>query len=303
MTASAGYAMAMVRIVCLALIGVSAIAFPASAQTATARIEVRRLDASTSVLMPSERSSNVIVWNGPDGVVIVDNMADTMAAELEQSLGMETIRRTRHVFNTHWHHNHVGGNALFAEHASVLAPARLRDRLMEDQRLVFLVDQTFPRLPPSAWPNTTFDDSVTVHINGAEVRAWYTPGHTDSDATIYLAGPNVLAMGDLYTSRGWILPDLDTGGSVLGIADALAHALDVAPDDAVVVPGHGALSTMTALRQYYKGLRATIQHVRAARARGLALAEIQRAETSGEVERFLGVNPNRMIEAIYRSIE
>ena len=90
---------------------------------------------------------------------------------------------------------------------------------------------------------------------------------------------------------------------MLGIADALAHALDVAPDDAVVVPGHGALSTMAALLQYYEGLRATIQHVRAARARGLALAEIQRAETSGEVELFLGTNPNRMIEAIYRSIE
>ena len=58
-------------------------------QTPTPRIEVVRLDAATTVLMPSERSSNTIVWDGPDGVVIVDDMADTMAAELDQALGVE----------------------------------------------------------------------------------------------------------------------------------------------------------------------------------------------------------------------
>ena len=272
------------------------------AQTPTRRIEVLRLDDATSVLIPSERSSNTIVWNGSEGVVIVDNMADTMAAELDAALGIETVRRTRFVFNTHWHQNHTGGNGLFTGHASVLAPTKLRERLMEDQRLEFLVQQTFFKLPPAAWPNTTFDDSVTVHLNGAEVKAWHVRGHTDSDAIIYLTGPNVLALGDLYASRGWILPDLDTGGNVLGIAEALALALAVAPYDAIVVPGHGPMSTMAEVRAYHQGMAATIEFVREARGWGATLDQIQAMETSGATSRFLGTNPDRMLEAVYRSM-
>ena len=173
---------------------------------------------------------------------------------------------------------------------------------MEDQHLEFLVQQTFRRLPPVAGPNTTFDDSVTVHVNGPEVKAWHVRGHTDSDAIIYLAGPNVLALGDLYASRGWILPDLDTGGNVLGIAEALALALAVAPDDAIVVPGHGATSTMAEVRAYYEGVVATIDFVREARSQGATLEQIQGTETSGAARLFLGSNPDRMIEAVYRSL-
>ena len=273
-----------------------------SAQTPTPRIEVLRLDGATAVLMPSERSSNTIVWSGPEGIVIVDDMADTLASELDAALGVETVRRTRFVFNTHWHQNHTGGNGLFTGHATVLAPTRLRKRLMEDQRLEFLVQQTFYRLPPVAWPNTTFDDSVTVHINRAQVKAWHVRGHTDSDVIIYLTGPNVLALGDLYAPQGWILPDLDTGGSVLGIVEALALALTVAPDNAVVVPGHGAMSTMSEVRAYYEGLVASIAFVREARGRGATLEQIQAMEPSGAARRFLGSSPDRMVEAVYRSL-
>ena len=49
-------------------------------------------------------------------------------------------------------------------------------------------------------------------------------------------------------------------------------------------------------------MAATIEFVREARGWGATLDQIQAMETSGATSRFLGTNPDRMIEAVYRSM-
>ena len=45
----------------------------------------------------------------------------------------------------------------------------------------------------------TFDQNVSLHLNGEEARLIYLPdAHTDSDVVVWFKGSNVLHTGDAY---------------------------------------------------------------------------------------------------------
>ncbi len=56
-----------------------------------------------------------------------------------------------------------------------------------------------------------FDDSLSVHFNGEEIRVIHVPpGHTDSDSLIHFTGANVVHMGDSFFSGRF--PNIDLNG-------------------------------------------------------------------------------------------
>jgi cyclase len=264
-----------------------------------ARIE--KVTDRVTVLMPDERSGNTILLEGPEGVLLVDTMSDTLAAELVRTINGLDLGPVRYVFNTHWHQNHLGANAEMAETASVIGSANLRTRLQSPHRLEFLVQETFPALPPEYQPTVTFTDSISVHFNGEEVKAWHVRGHTDSDVIVYLTGSGVVATGDLWSQSGPFMTDLDTGGSLWGVASALKMLMERIPDDVVIVPGHSPPTDVAALGRYHAGLVATLQHVQRGKEAGLSASEIHARPLPREVQQFLTRNGARFIEAAFRS--
>jgi len=286
---------------CFTLLAIAVLVAAGSAPAA-AQIDIRTVHLSDRirVLQPSEGSGNTIVFKGADGVLLIDTMADSIANHLHRRLDSLQSLDIRYIFNTHWHHNHLSGNSRFAARAAVFGAPATRGRLASPQPLRFLVQETFPRLPESAWPTVVFPDSISVYFNGEEIRAWHVKGHTDTDVLVYLTGSKILATGDLLAGGRLILSDLDTGGNMIGVASALAGALRRVAPDATVVPGHGAISKVADLETYVRGLQASIDFVRREAQAGRSLAEIQgQTPPAGAL---LGQNPARAIEAIYRSL-
>jgi cyclase len=262
---------------------------------------VEELTERVTVLMPDERSGNTILLQGPKGALLIDTMADTLAVELLSTLDDLDVGPVRYVFNTHWHQNHLGANDALSETATIIGSANLRTRLQSPQRLEFLVQETFPALPSAFQPTVTFTDSISVYFNGEEVRAWHVQGHTDSDVIIYLTGSGVVATGDLWSQFGPFMTDLDTGGSLWGVAAALQMLIDRLPEDVIIVPGHTPPTNMAAMRQYQDGLLATLQHVQQGKEAGLSAAEIYARPLPPTVEQFVGRSGARVIEAAFRS--
>jgi len=274
-------------------------------RTASAQIEIKsqKLSDKITVLSPSEGSGNTIIFKGPDGVLLIDTMADSIGNQLNAQLTNLSSLDIRYIFNTHWHHNHLSGNARYSDKAVIFGAPETRGRLAAPQTLKFIVQETFPRLPEAAWPKVIFPDSMSLFFNGEEVRAWHVRGHTDTDVIVYLTGSKIVATGDLFAGGRLILCDLDTGGNMIGVANALADLLRRIAPDATIVPGHGAVSKVSDLQAYVAGLQTTIDFVRREAQAGRQLADIQALPVPPAAAPLLGQNPKRAIEAIYRSIQ
>ena len=75
--------------------------------------------------------------------------------------------------------------------------------------------------PQRALPVVTFDDSLSIHFNGEEIRVIHFPNsHTDGDSVVLFIGSNVVHMGDLFFSGRFPYVDLDRDGDVEGLIKA-----------------------------------------------------------------------------------
>jgi glyoxylase-like metal-dependent hydrolase (beta-lactamase superfamily II) len=125
-------------------------------------------------------------------------------------------------------------------------------------------------------PVITFDQSLTVHVNGEDIRALhYAKGHTDGDSIIYFTKSNVLHMGDDFVTYGFPFVDVSSGGSVLGMAANDEKAVASLPADVKVIPGHGAVSSKDDVLKFTAMLKECISIVDAGRKKGMTLAQMK----------------------------
>jgi formylglycine-generating enzyme required for sulfatase activity len=119
---------------------------------------------------------------------------------------------------------------------------------------------------------------MSFFFNGEEIRLMHFPrAHTDSDLVVHFVNSNVFHLGDLFNAGDASFPgvDLDSGGSLSGMVDAIENILAIIPPGAALIPGHYELSDADGLRETHAMLIETIAFVRSSRATGLPLREIQ----------------------------
>src|SRR5262249_57312043 len=86
--------------------------------------------------------------------------------------------------------------------------------------------QKVPAARKEALPVMTFDESLSVHFNGEEIKAVHYPnGHTDGDGVIFFSQSNVVHMGDDLFAGMFPFVDLSSGGSVEGLVKNVGNAL------------------------------------------------------------------------------
>jgi glyoxylase-like metal-dependent hydrolase (beta-lactamase superfamily II) len=245
---------------------------------------------------------NIGVSAGPDGVLIVDDQFAPLAEKIRAALKGINSGKLKFILNTHFHGDHTGGNKEFGPEAPIIAQTNVRKRLMTDQTRG---GRTTPAEPKEAWPVVTFDQSVSVHFNGEEIKAIHFPqGHTDGDSVIFFTGSNVVHMGDDFFAGRFPFVDIDSGGSVDGLTKNIGELLTQIPADAAIIPGHGPVSKLDDLKAYHRMLVETTGIVRKKVSAGKSLAEIK-TEGLGEEWKVWGtgfINTDAWIETIHRSI-
>jgi len=255
----------------LALLGIAASAF---AQRDFSKVEIKATKVAGSVYMITGAGGNIGASIGDDGIVVVDDQFAPLAPKIEAALKLITPKPVRFILNTHYHGDHTGGNEYFgARSTPIIAHENVRKRLASGTTAH---GNTNPPAPAAALPVITFNDSVTVHINGEDVRAIHVPhGHTDGDSVIWFTQSNVVHMGDNFFNGTYPFVDRENGGSVLGMLADVDHVVATIPDDAKVIPGHGALSDKKGLRAFAAMLRGTTAAVEAAMAAGKSVDQMK----------------------------
>jgi cyclase len=249
------------------------------AQQDLSKVEVKAQQVKGNIYMLTGAGGNIGVSAGPDGVLIVDDQFAPLADKIRAALAGINSGKLKFILNTHFHGDHTGANKVFGPEAPIIAQTNVRKRLSTDQTFRGKIE---PALPKEAWPVITFDQSVSVHFNGEEIKAIHFPhGHTDGDSVIFFAGSNVVHMGDDFFAGRFPFVDLEAGGSVDGLIKNVGELITQIPPDAAIIPGHGPVSTLNDLKAYHRMLVETTAIVRKKAAAGKSVSEIK-AEGLGD---------------------
>ena len=272
------------------------------AQQDFSKVEIQAIHVAGPVHMLLGSGGNIGVSAGADGILIVDDQFAPLAEKIRAALKKLGEGKLKFVLNTHWHGDHTGGNQEFGREAPIIAHTNVRKRLATRQTIFGKEIEPSPR---EALPVITFDDSLSVHFNGEEIRALHVAAsHTDGDSVIFFTGSNVVHMGDNFFNGTFPFVDLDSGGDVLGMARAVEDVLSKLPADARVIPGHGPLAGAAELRSYLRMLRETTEIVRKRIALGWDLERIKAeglpGEWAGWGEGF--IKTDQWLEIVHRSL-
>ncbi len=266
------------------------------------KVEISATNVTGKIYMLQGAGGNIGASVGEDGILIVDDQFKPLAEKIRKALQDIKAGQLKFILNTHWHGDHTGSNEVFGTEAPIVAHTNVRKRLSTGQDLL---GRHVDAAPPEAWPVITFDDSVSIHFNGEEIRVIHFPhGHTDGDSVIFFTGSNVVHMGDDFFQGRFPFVDLSSGGNVLGLIQNLEKVIGMLPEDVKIIPGHGQLSTLADLKAYHKTIVESVEVVREGMRQGKSLKEIQ---TQGLPEKFAEwgsgfINTDNWLEIVYRSL-
>src|SRR5712691_724227 len=237
------------------------------------KVEIKTTKVAGNVYMLEGAGGNIAATVGDDGVAIVDDQFAPLSARIHAALAKLSPKPVRFIINTHWHFDHVGGNANFSDTAAILAHANVRKRMIAGAKMPMM---DVPPAEPRALPVVTFEEGVSLWCNGEEVRAIHLrPGHTDGDTVVWFTRSNVVHLGDDFVTYGFPFVDLQSGGSVRGMIAALDTILPQIPKDAKIIPGHGPLSTVDDVRKFRSALEEMVATVEKARNAGRTLDQMK----------------------------
>lgn len=270
----------------------------------TVAVEVQALRTGLHVLRGA--GCNVVVWTGSDGMLVVDSGDAASAPQLLEAIARISSDDLRLVVNTHWHPDHVGGNAaLRRAGASAVAHVDTRAR-MSARQTIAAQDVEVPAAPRDALPVVTFDDTLTLHLNGDRLALLHVPGaHTDGDLIALWQVANVAHVGDVYRADGYPFVDTANGGSLAGLVAAIETVLSRVDARTVIVPGHGPVSNRAELAAYRDMLVAVGRRVRELVDGGASVDEVLAARpTAAFDERYgeAGESAERFVRVLHADL-
>jgi hydroxyacylglutathione hydrolase len=156
---------------------------------------------------------------------------------------------------THAHIDHVGGAMKLR--AATGAPILLNHN---DYTLLKMLDLQAAWIgmesPGKVEIDHSLGESDKVEAGALLANVMHTPGHTEGSICLYFPAQKKLIAGDTLFAGSIGRTDLP-GGSFDKIISSLQEKLLALPDETIVVPGHGPLTTIGAERDSNPFLRKT----------------------------------------------
>lgn len=266
------------------------------AQDRWAKVEVTSQAVSDSVHMLTGSGGNIGISAGDDGILIIDDQYAPLAEKIATAIGDISNKQIKYIVNTHYHGDHTGSNAYFAEvkGSTIFAHDNVRKRLASKKA------HTHGELPV-----VTYQQGVTFHFNGDTINVMHLPaGHTDSDSVVWFEEANVLHPGDLFFQGRFPYIDLDGGGTVAGYINNVTTLIGMLKDDTKIIPGHGKLSTKSDYQEALDMLVDTAAMVKSMKAKGLSVEE---AVKQGLGEKYQAwawnfITEQKWITTLYKSV-
>ena len=165
-----------------------------------------------------------------------DDIADVLAVIQKHNL------KVKQIVITHAHIDHVGGAMKLR--AATGAPILLNQN---DSALLKMLDVQAAWIGMASPGKVDIDHSIgeldKVQAGPLVGQVMHTPGHTEGSVCLYFPEQQKLIAGDTLFAGSIGRTDLP-GGSFEKIISSLHEKVLALPDETIVVPGHGPLTTI-----------------------------------------------------------
>jgi cyclase len=227
--------------VALVAFAITAVSVRGQAQTDYSKVEIKTTKITNNFYTLEGSGGTIGVLAGPEGVFMVDGEFAPLTDKIVAAIRKISTAPIRFMVNTHLHGDHTGGNENFAKlGVTIFARTELRDRMAHPAPGANGAPGA--PAPAAALPVITYDEPITFHINGEEVRAIpIRRAHTDGDTLVHFVNNDVIMTGDFYRSLGYPNIDRTNGGSLKGMLEGLSQVVAMAGPNTKIVPGHGAM--------------------------------------------------------------
>jgi glyoxylase-like metal-dependent hydrolase (beta-lactamase superfamily II) len=278
--------------------------------------------------------ANIAVQIGPDGVVLVDSGSGARSAEVIAEIRKISPRPVRYIINTSANRDHVGGNDdLSKAGQSVIPTGGLNEIGAAGGRAPIMAEEhvqssmTAPTgeqspFPVGAWPTVTYSSDLMetqkdLYFNGEAIVTTYQPAaHSDGDSVVFFRRSDVVVTGEVYDPARFPVIDLEKGGSVQGVIDALNRIIGITvppipliwqDGGTLVVPAHGTVGNEADVVDYRDMVTIVRDRIQDLIKKGQTLAQIRQADPVKGYRRRYGADTgtwttNQFIEAVYKSL-
>jgi len=273
---------------------------------------------------------NITASIGTDGILLVDTglaqNADKVLKAIQDTAKPITRKPIQWIINTHVHPDHTGGNEKMRNAGVTFTGGNVAGNIQDaGEGAAIIAHENVQIRMSNAKPAISFDamPTDTYHIdkmnlshffNGEGVQILHQPNaHTDGDSFVYFRHSDVLATGDIFVTTTYPIIDLERGGSIQGILDALNRILDIAVPEfrleagTIIVPGHGRICDSADVAYYRDAITVIRDRIQDAMKRGLTLDQIKAAKLTLDHDGRYGATTGRwttdmFIEAVYKSL-
>jgi hydroxyacylglutathione hydrolase len=188
------------------------------------------------VVGPIATNVHILADDRSREAIAIDTATPSLAWIADELAARQWILKL--IVSTHGHWDHIGDNAVVAEHtgAEIAVHALDRERLTDPQPLWAPFE-----IVPSV-PAVDLAEGGLIRFGDVRLRVLHTPGHTEGSVCLLAEDEALLYSGDTLFSGGWGRVDLP-GGDPADMATSIAR-LAALEDHVGVFPGHGAATTI-----------------------------------------------------------
>jgi cyclase len=293
--------------------------------------EVHVLHVQGNVYMLVGAGGNVAVQVGRDGILMVDTgtaeMTDQLLAAVKQLAKPITNKPLRYIINTHVHPDHTGGNEKARAMGRTITGGNVAGNISDaaEGAAIYAHDNVLktmstrrpnqPPAPTGAWPTDTyFTENKELFFNGEALQLFHPKAaHTDGDTIVFFRRSDVVLTGDIFSTTTYPIIDLQNGGSLNGVVDALNFILDITiPADkqeggTMVIPGHGRLCDEADVVEYRDMVTIIRDRIQDMIKKGMSLEQVKAAKPTRDYDPLYGSTTgiwttDMFVEAAYKSL-
>jgi cyclase len=293
---------------------------------ATPAPDIRILHVRGNVSVLQGAGANITVLTFPAGVTVVDSGAAPMADRVLAAIRTLSTQPIRYIINTSVSADHIGGNEKLAAVGTQITGGNVAGQVGTDGAEIIAHENVLermtarsvqPPIPIRATPQTTYHTDqlkLSTVYHGDGIQVFHMPAaHTDGDSLVYFRHNDVLVAGDVFSTIGYPMIDLERGGSINGVVDALNRILDVAFPDfrleggTLVIPGHGRICDSADVAYYRDMVTIVRDRVQDMVKKGMTIEQVKAARPTSDYDPRYGSTSgswttDMFVEAAYQSL-